>query len=343
MSELFNDSQYQELLKAIKDKIQHAQVRAVVAAYGQMLLLYWEIGNLILERQKTRGWGSKVTEQLAKDLKRAFPGMKGFTRRNLLYMRRLATTYAKNEFVKQAVSQIGWSHNIKLMQKCATNQERFWYAQKALQNGWSRSILTIQIEQDLYNRQRKAISNFSTQLPAPQSDMAQQALKDPFLLDFLELKEDFLEKELEDAIVQHITKFLLTLGRGFAYVGRQFPVEVEGKDYSIDLLFYHLKLYRYVAVDLKIGDFKPEYAGKMNFYLSAIDDNIRGDKDNTSIGIILCKNRNKVMAEYALRNLNTPIGISTFQLSKIVPDDFKSSLPTVEELEKELRDIEEEE
>lgn len=340
MPSLSNDSSYKNFLLQVKQRIQQAQVRAMVTVNKELILLYREIGQSILDRQEKSNWGDKIVDQLAKDLKQEFPGMKWFSRRNLLYMRQFAETYQDKEIVQQVVSQISRSHNIRLMQKCTSAEERFWYAQQAVQHGWSRNVLLHQIELWLFERQGKAVTNFSTTLPSPQSDMAKDTLKDPYIFDFLSLSERAKEKELEDALVQHITSFLLELGKGFAFVGRQYRLAVGDDEFAIDLLFYHLKLRSYIAVDLKIGKFKPEYAGKMNFYLSALDDLVKSETDNPSIGIILCKGKTDVQVEYALRDISKPIGISEYQLTKAIPDAFQSQLPTVEELEDELEEVE---
>ncbi|MEM6700060.1 MAG: PDDEXK nuclease domain-containing protein [Bacteroidota bacterium] len=340
MQNLPTNKKYQQLLSEVKQRIQQAQVKAAVAANQELLLLYWEIGRLIVERQAKGGWGANVIDQLSIDLKKSFPNMKGFSPRNLGYMKRFAKDYADLPILQQPVAKIGWGHNIVLFHKCKNEKERFWYAQKALENGWSRDVMVHQIEWGLYERQGKAITNFAKTLPSPQSDMAQQTLKDPYILDFLNLREDALERELEEALVKHITKFLLELGKGFAFVGRQYYLEVGGDEFFIDLLFYHLELRCYVVIDLKVGKFKPEYAGKMNFYLSAIDDIVKKEQDEPSIGIILCKSKNEVTAEYSLRSINRPIGISEYELTKAVPENLQSQLPAIEDLERELKDIE---
>ena len=340
MKNLANNEFYKQLLTDVKQKIQHAQVKAVVAVNQELLLLYWEIGKLIVERQEKEGWGAKVREQLSKDLKKTFPTMKGFSKRNLLYMKQFAEAYPNFQITQVPLAQISWYHNITLLQKCSDEKIRFWYAQQALENGWSRDVMVHQIEWKLHERQGKAITNFSKNLPSSQSDMAKQALKDPYILNFLNLQKDALERELEDAIVKHITKFLLELGKGFAFVGRQYYLEIGGDEFFIDLLFYHLELRCYVAIDLKTGKFKPEYAGKMNFYLSVLDDTVKKEYDKPSIGIVLCKSKNNVMAEYALRNIDRPIGISEYELTKAIPKNLQSQLPTIEDLERELKDIE---
>ena len=340
MSNLSNNKLYKELFVAIKQKVVHAQIKAAVSVNKEMLLLYWEIGKLIMKRQEKEGWGAKIREQLSSDLKNTFPTMKGFSKRNLLYMKQFAEAYPDFQITQVPLAQISWYHNITLLQKCSDEKNRFWYAQKALENGWSRDVMVRHIDSELHERQGKAITNFSKNLPAPQSNMAQQVIKDPYLLDFLGLKEDFLERELEDAIVKHITTFLLELGQGFAFVGRQYPLNIGGKDYRIDLLFYNIKLHCYLAVELKAKSFKPEYVGKMNFYLSALDDIVKEAVDQPSIGLILCKEKDNVTAKYALKDVNKPIGISTFETHNALPDDFKSQLPSIEDLERELRDIE---
>ncbi len=340
MSKLFNNESYKSFLFEVKQKIQDAQVRAVFTVNKEMLLLYWRIGKLILKRQAAQGWGSSVINQLSKDLKKAFPNMKGYSPRNLGYMKRFALTYPDFPNLQQPVAKISWGHNIALLHKCPDEKERLWYAQKALEHGWSRTVMVHQIELGLYERQGKAITNFTKNLPSPQSDMAQQSLKDPYILDFLGLEEAFLERELEDAIIKHITLFLLELGGGFAFVGRQYPITVSAVDYRIDLLFYNIKLRCYMAVELKAKSFKPEYVGKMNFYLSALDDMIKEDMDQPSIGLILCKNKDSFTVKYALKDVNKPIGVSTFETHKALPENFQSRLPSIEDLERELNEIE---
>ena len=339
MSNLPSNQHYVYLLAEVKDKIRTAQIKAVTAVNQEMLLLYWEIGTAILSRQNQEGWGSKVAEQLSSDLKKEFPNMKGFSKRNLLYMRQFAENYLEFEFVQAPLAQISWYHNITLLQKCNDINERLWYANQAVKNGWSRNVMTLQIETKLYERKGKAISNFSLTLPKPDSDLAQQALKDPYIFDFLTLHEEAKEKDLEEQLVKHITKFLLELGAGFAFVGNQFPLPIEGEDYRIDLLFYHLKLRRYVAIDLKMRKFKPEDAGKMNFYLSALDDLVKDATDHSSIGIILCKDKKNVLVEYALKDMSKPIGVSEYRITEAIPEELKSNLPSIEDFERELKGV----
>ncbi|HLJ44928.1 MAG TPA: PDDEXK nuclease domain-containing protein [Bryobacteraceae bacterium] len=327
---------YEGFLQDLKRQIRSAQLRAGLAVNRELVLLYWRIGSGILERQNLAGWGAKVIDRLSDDLHNAFPEMKGFSPRNLNYMRALAEAYPAAEFVQQAVAQIPWGHNVRILDYVKDHLERQWYVKATLEHGWSRNVLVHQIESGLYHRQGKAQTNFAATLPPLQSDLAQQILKDPYNFDFLTLAEDARERELEAGLIEHLRKFLLELGVGFAFVGSQYPIEVGGDDFRIDLLFYHLKLRCFVVIDLKTGPFKPEYAGKMNFYLSAVDDLLRHPQDQPSIGIILCKSKNAVVAEYALRDNAKPIGISQYRLTEALPDDLRSSLPTIEELEAEL-------
>lgn len=327
---------YDELLRDLKTRIAQAQVRAALAVNRELVVLYWSIGRDILVRQQQQGWGAKVIERLAKDLRRAFPEMKGFSRTNLLYMRAFAAAYPDEQFVQQVAGQIPWFHNCKLLDKVKDPPEREWYIRQTIQHGWSRAVLEMQIETNLYRRQGKATTNFERTLPAPQSDLARQLLKDPYNFDFLTLGEEAHERDLERGLVEHIREFLLELGVGFAFVGSQYHMEIGDQDFYLDLLFYHLRLRAYVVIELKMTAFKPEYAGKMNFYLSAVDDLLRHEQDQPSIGLILCKTKNKVVAEYALRDTRKPIGVSSFQLTESLPEKLQGSLPTIEELEAEL-------
>jgi predicted nuclease of restriction endonuclease-like (RecB) superfamily len=327
---------YGDFLKSLKQRIKETQLKAAIAANRELILLYWDIGRQILERQDKEGWGAKIIDRLAADLKHEFPDMKGFSPRNLKYMRKLAAAYPDIQIVQQAVAQIPWGHVIRLIELITDVKEREWYIQKTIEHGWSRDILVLQIESRLYHRQGKGESNFSRTLPSPQSDLAQQTLKDPYIFDFLMLEENAGERDIERQLTYHITQFLLELGAGFAFIGRQYHLEISRKDYYIDLLFYHLKLRCYIVIDLKAREFEPEYAGKLNFYLSAVDDRLKGVNDNPSIGIILCRTKDKVLAEYALRDINKHIGVSNYQLTKAIPDELKSSLPSIEELELEL-------
>lgn len=287
-------------------------------------------------RQQTDGWGAKVIERLSRDLRAAFPEMKGFSPRNLKYMRAFAEAYPDEQFVQQAAAQIPWFHNCVLLDKMTEPTVREWYIRQTIQNGWSRNVLVHQIESHLFERQGKAVTNFSQTLPPAQSELAQQVLKDPYNFDFLSLDKEAHERDLERGLVEQIRAFLLELGVGFAFVGSQYPLEVGGQDFYMDLLFYHLHLRCFVVIDLKATEFQPEHAGKMNFYLSAVDDLLRHPADQPSIGVILCKSENKVVAEYALRDMSKPIGVSVYQLLESLPENLQGQLPTVEALEAEL-------
>jgi predicted nuclease of restriction endonuclease-like (RecB) superfamily len=338
--DLFTTSgDYDTLLRELKERIQAAQVKAALAVNRELVLLYWQIGREILTRQQQQGWGAKVISKLAHDLQREFPEMKGFSSRNLKYMRAFAEAYPDEQLVQQAAAQIPWFHNCVLLDKVKDSTERLWYIQQTIQYGWSRTILTYQIESGLHRRQGEAVTNFAQTLPNPQSDLARQLLKDPYNFDFLGLRREAQERDLENALVEHIREFLLELGVGFAFVGSQYHLEVGGDDFYIDLLFYHLRLRCYVVIDLKMTEFKPEYSGKMNFYVSAVDDLLRHPDDQPTIGIVLCKSKNKAVAEYALRDVNKPIGISTHQLRGSLPKPLQESLPTIEQLEMELNTV----
>ena len=327
---------YTALLASIKERIQSAQVRAALAVNSELVLLYWGIGSEIARRQKEEGWGTKVIDNLARDLKRSFPDMQGFSLRNLKYMKSFAEAWPEEAIVQQAAALLPWFHNCVLLDKVKDPEERLWYIREAIQNGWSRNVLVIQIEASLFRRQGKALTNFQRTLPAPQSDLAQQLLKDPYNFDFLTLSADAHERDLERGLLAHLRSFLLELGVGFSFVGSQYPLEVAGEDYRIDLLFYHLKLRCFVVIDLKGGAFKPEYTGKMNFYLAAVDDLLKHPSDQPSIGLILCKSKKELVVEYALRNTTTPMGIAEFQYLEKLPEELKGSLPTIDEIEAEL-------
>ncbi len=334
---------YDELLRDIKARVQAAQVRAALAVNSELILLYWGIGRDILQRQQQQGWGAKVIDQLAGDLRRELPDMNGLSVRNLKYMRSFSEAWPDEPIVQQLVAQLPWGHNIMLFEKSKDSQARLWYAHAAIEYGWSRNVLVHHIESRLYERQGKATTNFERSLPPPQSDLARQLLKDPYNFEFLTLQQDAEERELEKGLVAHIQKFLLELGAGFAFVGRQYHLEIDNEDFYIDLLFYHLKLRAYVVIELKNGKFKPEYAGKVNFYLAVVDDLLRHPDDAPSIGLILCREKGQIMAEYSLRNIASPIGVSAYKITEALPDTLKGSLPTIEQLEAELARIEEDE
>src|SRR5450432_125972 len=327
---------YAALLASIKERIQTAQVRAAVAVNQELVLLYWGIGKEILTRQSAEGWGKNIIPRLAKDLSTQFPEMKGLSPRNLGYMKAFAEAWPEEPILQQAAAKLPWFHNCVLLDKVKDREERIWYVEQAIENGWSRNVLVIHIEAGLYRRQGKAITNFQRTLPSPQSDLAQQLLKDPYNFDFLTLLKDAHERELESGLIEHIRKFLLELGVGFAFVGSQYPLEVGGKDYRLDLLFYHFKLHCFVVIDLKTGGFLPEYAGKMNFYLSVVDDTIKQPIDQPSIGLILCKGKDQLTVDYALRDSGKPMGVAEFRHLQALPDGLKGSLQTIEELEAEL-------
>lgn len=366
---------YAKLLEDLKARIHSAQVRASLSVNRELIALYWDIGRAIVQSQQQKGYGERVVEQLAADLFREFPDMKGLSQRNVWFMRSLYLAYSEEgKILKQLVSQsstlklpqairamppitlkqlvseldgkslpqavagIPWGHNIVLIQKLKHPVLRLWYAHKAMEHGWSRAVLIHQIDTSLHKREGKAVTNFKRTLPPPQSELAEQTLKDPYNFDFLTLAADAREHDLEKGLLDHIQKFLLELGVGFAFVGRQYHMEVEGEDYYFDLLFYHLRLRCYVVIDLKMEPFKPEFAGKMNFYLSAADDKLRQAEDRPSIGLLLCKGRKRLTAEYALRDMRKPIGVAEWQakLVESLPKDLRNKLPTVKEIEAEL-------
>ncbi|MFZ2956559.1 MAG: PDDEXK nuclease domain-containing protein [Candidatus Ozemobacteraceae bacterium] len=327
---------YTEWLAELKTRIHTAQQRAVSVANRELVGLYWQIGRDILQRQAEQGWGAKVIERLSRDLRSEFPEMKGFSRANLLYMRAFADAWPDPAIVQQLVGQLPWGHNLVLLSRLKDPERRRRYAALTLTYNWSRNVLVHQIETGLAEREGKAITNFEANLPAPQSDLAHNMLKDPYLFDFLGTGPEADERAIESALTRHITRFLLELGAGFAFVGRQVPLEVGGEDFFIDLLFYHLKLRCYVVVELKAGDFKPEHTGKLCFYLSAVDAQIKSDLDGPTIGLLLCKYRNRLVAEYALRDVNKPIGVAEYQISASLPENLQTNLPTIEQIEQEL-------
>lgn len=332
---------YPGFLVEIKTRIQQAQIQAALSVNRELLLLYWQIGNDILVRQQEQGWGAKVIDRLARDLRLAFPTMKGFSPRNLKYMRAFAEANPDFPIVQVPLAQITWYHYITLLDKVKDPQQRAWYIHQTTKYGWSRNILVHQIETQLYQRQGQAITNFARVLPAPLSDLARDVLKDPYMFDFLNLGPAAQERDLEQGLLAHLREFLLELGVGFAFVGSQYHLEVGGQDFYLDLLFYHLALRCFVVIDLKIGDFQPEYAGKMNFYLAAADDLIRHPDDQPSIGIILCKTRNRLIAEYALRDIQAPLGIVTYLLTETLPEEMRGRLPAIEEIEASLTHVSE--
>jgi predicted nuclease of restriction endonuclease-like (RecB) superfamily len=332
---------YRDFVRTLKQKVQSAQIKAARAVNSQLIALYWEIGKLIAEKQEAAGWGDAVIEQIARDLTRELGGAKGFSRRSLYRIKRWYLFYAdQEEFVPQLVAHIPWGHNALILEKIKDRGVALWYVRKTLENNWSRNVLAHQIDSGLFERQgaKIGIDNFSERLPVPDSDLARESLKDPYVFDFLGLGEEARESALEEALINHLTRFMLELGKGFAFVGRQYHLEVGEQDFYIDLLFYHLKLHCYVVIELKSGPIKPEYAGKLNFYLTAVDEQVKAPEDNPSIGLLLCRDRDNLVAEYALRDLNKPIGVSRYELSATLPEELRGSLPTLEEVEKGLAD-----
>jgi predicted nuclease of restriction endonuclease-like (RecB) superfamily len=327
---------YASFLDGLKARIRAAQVKAALAVNAELVLLYWRIGRDILARQEREGWGARVIDRLSADLRAAFPEMRGFSPRNLKYMRAFAEVWPEPEFVQQVAAQLPWFHSCTLLDRVKDTAVREWYARQTIEHGWSRNVLLAQIETGLHRRAGKALTNFNATLAPPHSELAQQTLKDPYVFDFLTLGPDAQERDLERGLLEHVRDFLLELGVGFAFVGSQVHLDVGGDDFYVDLLFFHLRLRCFVVVELKTGEFKPEYAGKMNFYLSAVDAQLRREGDQPSIGLVLCKEKNKVVVEYALRDTTKPIGVSAYRLLERLPAKLKGSLPTVAELEAEL-------
>ena len=336
-------SEYANLLKELKEKIATCQLKAALAVNKELIKLYWELGREIVTRQKKETWGTKILETIAKDLQKYFPGIKGFSRSNIFRMRAFYLTYAKvaqpvRQLEKLPVFLIPWGHNIVIFQRLNSIKEKIWYANMTIEHGWSRSFLEIAINSNYFARYGNAVTNFKERLPDAQSKLAEQTIKDPYNFDFLTLSNNYKERELENGLIKHIEKFLIELGQGFSFVGRQYHLEIGNEDYYIDLLFYHLKLRCYCVIELKNTKFKPEYVGKMNFYLSIVDDLLKKKGDNPSIGLILCKTKNTFTAEYALRDIHKPMGISEYEVKILesLPDDLKSSLPSIEEIEEQL-------
>ena len=367
--ELATELTYKQLLVSLKQQVHSAQAKAALAVNSSLIQLYWNMGKMIADNQAVFEGRNNYVEQLAKDLRAEFPEMNGFSKRNIFYCRSFYLFYAgssvqqpvalkeidlleapvqqpaalyNDDSVQQAVrlsnllASVPWGHHVVLINKMKDPEEALFYIQQTIENNWSRAILTLQIEQDLFSRQGKAITNFHQTLPEKQALMAGQILKDPYNFGFLTLEPHVLELDIERQLTEHITKFLLELGKGFAFIGRQYPLQVGEKDYRLDLLFYHIRLRCFVVIDLKVVEFEPEFAGKMNFYLSVVDDQIKTADDQPSIGIILCKNKNKLEVEYALQGMSKPIGVSEFTITQALPAELKSTLPTIEEFENEL-------
>lgn len=333
--------EYRKWLENIKHKIKTAQFKTALSVNGQLMDLYWVLAKDIVIKQNESNWGDNILEQLSIDLKIEFPAIGGFSRRNLYAIRQWYLFYSTvSEFVPQSVAQIPWGHNRLIISKIKNVDEALFYCKTTIFNGWNREQLEIKIKNNYYQIKGKAITNFESTLPNYQSQLATETLKNPYIFDFLGLEEDALEREIENAMMTHITKFLIEMGKGFAFVGRQYQIVVSENEYFIDLLFYHLQLRCYVVIELKTGKFKPEYAGKLNFYLSAVDTQLKHAQDNPTIGLILCKSKDKVEAEYSLRDIQKPIGISEYRLTQALPKIFETKLPTVAQLEIELNTIE---
>lgn len=326
-------SGYPQLLEKLKARIRGAQVRAALAVNRELVLLYWSIGRDILTRQGSEGWGTKVTDRLAHDLRVEFPGVEGFSSRSLKYMRALAEAWPEEPIVQQLIAQLPWGHNLRVLDRVKDRPTREWYLRAALEHGWSQNVLIHMIAGHLHEREGKAISNFSRTLPPEGSDMAEQILRDPYNFDFLTLADDFKERELERGLLIHLRDLLLELGRGFAFVGSQVPLVVGGENFYLDLLFYHPRLRCYFVIELKTGSFKPEYAGKLNFYLSAADELIRVPPDGPTLGLLLCEGKNGAVVEYALRDIAKPIGVSTYRVTRELPAPLQQDLPSIEDLE----------
>jgi predicted nuclease of restriction endonuclease-like (RecB) superfamily len=327
---------YSDWLADLKNRIHSAQQRATLAVNRELVLLYWQIGRDILARQTAQGWGARVIERLAHDLRTAFPDMKGFSPRNLKYMRAFAQAWPDEPIVQGVLAQLPWYHHLALLDKLTGPETRRWYAAKAIEHNWSRNVLVMQIETRLLERSGTAVTNFDASLPKPLSDLARESLKDPYRFDFLGLHDKAQERAVEGALVKHITDFLLELGAGFAYVGRQVLLDVAGDEFFLDLLFYHLKLRCYVVIELKAGKFKPEHLGQLSFYLTAVDEQVKHPQDGPTIGLLLCKSKIKVVAQYALRNIHQPLGAADYQLVESLPPELQTGLPSIEQIEREL-------
>jgi predicted nuclease of restriction endonuclease-like (RecB) superfamily len=332
--------EYHALLEALKARVVEARERAALEANRELVILYWSIGRDLLTRQSELGWGGKVIERLSRDLRRAFPEMKGLSPRNLNYMRAMAEAWPDAGVVERAVARVPWGHLMRILDKSREPSARMFYVEQAALHGWSRDVLVTHLDRRLHARQGKAVTNFGRTLPSPRQSLAAQALKDPYVFDFLGLTEEAEERDVEHALVRHIRDTLLEMGVGFAFVGSQVHLEVAGQDFYLDLLFYHVRLHCYAVVELKGGEFRPEHAGKLNFYLSAVDDQLRDPEvDGPSIGLLLCRSKNRVMVEYALRDIHKPIGVASLELTRLLPNELARSLPSVEALEAELGDL----
>lgn len=352
MKNIIKNQDYKNLIVEIKFKIQTSQIKAHIKVNEELLKLYWEIGKIITVKQAKSSWGDGVIKHISKDLQSDFPNMKGFSDRNIKYMKQWFQFYSIRQQavaqldgsqkiqiekqLKEIIFKIPWGHNIAIITKCKSYQESAYYIQQTILNNYSRSQLVERMKKDDYQRTGKAVSNFKIKLPEIHSKLAIETLKNPYNFDFLDLREEHDERELEDALMNNLSNFLIELGQGFAFVGRQYKLKVGQKDFKIDLLFYHIKLHSYVVIELKTVDFKPEFAGKLNFYVSAIDGEIKEETDNPTIGLLICKSKDDTIVEYSFKDINKPIGISEYKLTKTLPDQYKFSLPTIEDIEAEL-------
>lgn len=337
------DTEYKEWIAGLKLRIRQSQIKAAVKVNVELLHLYWELGKDIVQLKAEAKWGTNIMSQISTDLQEEFSDIAGFSETNLRYIKRFYLFYTQIQpqieaKMQESIFSIPWGHQKHIITKAKSVNEALFYVQKTIEQGWSRNMLTNYMDARLFETEGKSISNFKSTLPALQSDLAQQTLKDPYNFDFLTLSNGYVERELEDALTNNITKFLIELGNGFAYVGRQVRLEVGGDEFFIDLLFYHLKLRSYVVIELKTGEFQPEYIGKLGFYVSAVNHEMKHPQDNPTIGLLICKSKNNIVAQYTLDTANLPLGISECELNKLYPKDFKSSLPSIEEIENELKD-----
>lgn len=333
-----HSSSYRSYIEELKSEISKARLKAMFSVNKELIFLYWKIGKKILKMQEEKGWGAKVVEQVSKDLRTEFPNMKGLSVQNIAYMRQFSKEYEDVEIIQQLVGEIPWGHNLLILSKIKNQKERIWYIQKTVENGWSRNLLSLQIDSDLYARQGGAITNFKETLPAPQSDLAHEILKSPYNFEFLDIEDKITERKVEQALISQIRDFMLELGRGFAFVGSQYPVKLGKETYFLDLLFYNLRLRAYTIIELKIGPFKPEYAGKMNFYLNLVDKQVKSKEDNPSIGIILCRDNDHILVTYSLEGIQRPLGVSEYKLTQELTERLKEALPSEENLQKELEE-----
>ena len=358
-----SDTEYKKLLLELKEKVRSSQLKAAIKVNYELLDLYWTLGEYIVKKQEQHSWGDAFIKSLAKDLQKEFPDMKGFSETNIKYIRRWYSFYIKglqgvakienndrnskglqpvaqfDERVINHIKQIPWGHNQRIINKCKTIDEAIYYVDKTIENGWSRNVLVHQIESGLYGREGKSITNFEKRLPALQSDLARQTLKDPYNFDFLTIREGYDERELQKELVDKISDFLLELGEGFAYIGKEYHININGDDFYIDLLFYNLKLHSYIVIELKAEKFKPEHLGQLNFYVTAVNRELKTDRDNATIGLLICKDKNDVVCEYSLEQISQPIGISKYEITKLLEAEYKSSLPSIEEIEKKIKEI----